>query len=58
MRNEVIYEIGAREKQKEKKEKKKDFPPVLQRILNEKIENNSYNRSSWSAAWCTDTIQD
>lgn len=35
-----------------------NFPPVLQRILNERIENHSDGKSSWHAEWCTDTIQD
>lgn len=46
-------------KEIKKEEKRGSVPPVLQRILNEKMESDSAGeKSSWSAAWCTDTIQD
>ncbi len=42
-----------------KEQKRNQIPSVLQRILNDKKESDSGGeKSSWSAAWCTDTISD
>lgn len=43
----------------EKKKNNSNLPLVLQRIVSEKRESDSdAEKSTWSAAWCTDTISD